>query len=129
MHVRFRTLILGVGALTAACSVLIDTEKEQCKTDADCTRFGDAVCSVGVCVSSSATLPDGSTPDGSTPPDGAAPDAGDARCTPKPPQSQSDFLNESCTNSQCIPFDNCARAGVCDGGPLPPLIDPPDGGV
>jgi hypothetical protein len=113
----------------AACSVLLNTKAEQCSSDADCKKFSStAVCQATVCVDPAATeagITDGSTvlPDG-TLPDGAP--IGDAGCKPKTPVTQSDFLNEKCTNATCIPFDNCARLGVCDGS-LPPL-GVPDGG-
>ena len=113
----------------AACTALLNTSADQCGSDADCKKFSaTAVCQVGVCVDNAASneagteggmvVTDGSAPDGSSNlPDG---------CTPKTPVTQNDYLNETCTNATCIPFDNCARLGVCDGS-LPALIVP-DGG-
>jgi hypothetical protein len=45
--------------------------------------------------------------------------------TPTQPQ---DFLNQ-CGLAECLSFDNCARLGLCDGGALPPLTTPGDGGA
>jgi len=116
---RTRTLIaLAVALVTTACSLLVNTDKNQCSADSDCTR--PAACVQGVCVLG-AVNPDG----GDAQSDGPTTDGG---CVPKPPVSPDDFLNEKCTNSECIPFDNCARVGVCDGG-LPPLVTPPTGGI
>jgi hypothetical protein len=51
-------------------------------------------------------------------------------CTP-PETARSNFelLNEPCTNATCVPFDNCARLGMCGDAAMPNLISPPDGGV
>lgn len=117
-------VVLGLGG--AACSLILDSEKDQCATTADCDKLGVGLaCVTGVCVASADSgLPgqDGALPDG------ASPDGG---CTPKEPKvSSEDFLNETCTDSKCIPFDNCTRLGLCGGdASLPALMDPPDGGV
>lgn len=114
-------ILVGGAILTAACSAILDTNADQCSSDGDCARFSGRVCRDGVCVLGAATLPDGAAGDGG--------DAGEAgACVPKVPSSQDDFLNEPCTNAQCIPFDDCARTGVCDAA-LPALLDPPEGGV
>ncbi len=118
-------LLLGM----AACTALLNTKADQCGSDADCTKFSaTAVCQVGVCVDLTAT--DGAALDGQVKSDGGnLPDGNSGLpdgCVPKVPVSQGDFLNEKCTNASCIPFDNCARLGVCDGS-LPPLVIP-DGG-
>lgn len=110
-----------------ACSLILDKNKDQCATNGDCAKFGPAfTCNAGVCATTTTAL-DGSTlPDGALP-DGALPDGG---CVPKVPKtSREDFLNETCTDSTCIPFDNCARLGLCGDAALPALVDPPDGGV
>ena len=126
-----RLLTLGAIVLAttgAACSLILDKNKDQCTQNGDCARFGAGyTCNAGLC----ATRP-GVLADGAVEPDGAVPDGGgeDAGCTPKTPKTTNeDFLNETCTDSKCIPFDNCARLGLCDGGPLPALVDPPEGGV
>lgn len=110
---------LGTLVAISACSLVVDTNKDQCSTDSDCHTAG-AVCSDGVCA---LTKGDGGPDTDGTP--------GDASldCTPKVPVSQSDFLNETCTSAQCIDFDNCARIGICDGATLPALVTPPAGGV
>lgn len=124
---RAAALLLLLGL--AACSALLNTSADQCGSDADCKRFSaTAVCQVGVCVDS--TSAEAGTVDGAIPAtDGSLPDSAppvDAGCMPSAHDAQTDFLNETCTNAVCIPFDNCARLGVCDGS-LPDLIVP-DGG-
>ncbi len=118
-------VVLGLGG--AACSLILDSEKDQCATTADCDKLGVGLaCVTGVCV---ASIDDGGPPgkDGALP-DGALPDGG---CSPKEPKSsREEFLNETCTDSKCIPFDNCQRLGICgDDAGMPVLVDPPDGGV
>lgn len=117
-------VLAGLTMALAACSLILDTKKDQCTVDGDCAKFGGtSKCVSGVC-SQSSSLTDGSIPDATT--DGSLPDGA---CVPKEPKSsREDFLNETCTDSKCIPFDDCARVGLCDGG-LPPLVDPPEGGT
>ena len=116
-------LVACVALVMTACSLLVNTDKDQCAVDADCASSG-AVCRQGVCVLAS-SLPEAGSSDASS--DAPAPGE-DAGCTPKVPTSDPDFFNEKCTNAQCIDFDNCTRMGVCDGG-LPPLVTPPAGGI
>jgi hypothetical protein len=117
-------LLAGTFVLVTACSLIVDTNADQCTSNTDCAGF-NAVCQEGVCVAGS-TTEGGPTADG---PAGDSPSNTDSGCTPKAKATQEDFLNEPCTNSQCIPFDDCARIGTCDGGALPPLVDPPPGGA
>lgn len=120
-RMKLRLAFLGVALFVGtACSLIVDTDADQCTSDGDCAGFALAVCRSGVCVSLT------TIPDSGFGPDGAPLDAG---CTPKVPVTQEDILNEPCTSSQCIDFDNCARLGMCDGGALPALVAPPDGGV
>ena len=117
---------IAVATSLAACSLILDKSKDQCAADGDCAKFGAGFsCKAGLCGKG---LSDADPTDGTTRlPDGALIDGG---CLPKFPKTSPDeFLNEKCTDSKCIPFDNCARLGFCDGGPLPTLVDPPDGGV
>ena len=124
-RLRTRTLVaVGIAFVMTACSLLVNTDKDQCVADGDCASSAGAVCREGVCVLAS-SLPEAGG-DGSN--DGPNGDGGDAGCTPKVPTSDPDFLNEKCTNAQCIDFDNCTRLGICDGG-LPPLVTPPVGGI
>lgn len=109
--------VLVFSALLAACSVLLDKSKDQCTTSGECARFGAAFqCVQNVCVAGAS---DGGPTGG---------DGGSDACVPSPKTKNSDFYNEKCTNSSCIPFDNCSKVGICDGG-LPALVTPPDGGV
>lgn len=94
------TIALPVGA----CSVLVESETNQCATDADCERFGNhPLCVEGLCV------PSGLGPPG---------------CFLGAPTTDDQYQNQ-CTGSQCERFDNCARLGLCGAAELPPLIDPP----
>ncbi len=56
--------VLLLGA--EACSVLMDEDKNQCASDADCARFGDAVCDLArkVCVPREAACADPAHPPG-----------------------------------------------------------------
>jgi hypothetical protein len=99
MTIRFTTYFMGL-AITAAvtsCSFVLDQNETQCSTDSDCEHFGGhPSCQAGVCTAS------GLGPDG---------------CFFGTPSAQSDFANQ-CTTAQVIPFDNCARLGLCDDGAL-----------
>jgi hypothetical protein len=57
--------------------------------------------------------------------DGGAQDAqaGPPGCFRGTPSTDTDFFN-TCTSSQYLPFDNCARLGLCHGETLP-LVPPP----
>lgn len=96
--------LAGLGLAGAACSTVYDSPAEQCKTNADCEKFGGyPLCENNVCVAS------GLGPEG---------------CVNTAPASQSDYLN-ACSTSKCVPFDNCARLGLCsDGTPLPAARTP-----
>lgn len=107
----FALLGLGLAAalfasLGGACSVVLDKEENQCNVDADCEKFGSfPTCSADhVCVAS------GLGPEGCV--------------NTTNPQSQTDYLN-ACSTSKCVPFDNCARLGLCDSNAtLPPARTP-----
>ena len=94
---------------SAACSVLLDHTAAQCQTDADCARFGDhPYCQGGVC---------------------AASGLGPTGCFYGTPQTPADFQNR-CSTAACLPFDDCARLGLCDGASgldaalvAPPVVD------
>jgi hypothetical protein len=92
------------------CSLLVNHDGQQCKTDADCAQFGShPYCQNGVCV------PSGLGPPG---------------CFYGDPQTAAQFSN-GCTTAQCMPFDNCSRLGECsnaDAG-MAPLVPPADLGA
>jgi hypothetical protein len=93
--------------LMCACSLMFDRNIKQCATDLDCATFetGDtahAVCSQGVCVNS------GLGPKG---------------CLSGTPTATIEYLN-ACTTAQNMPFDNCARLGLCAGALLPDPVPP-----
>jgi hypothetical protein len=54
--------------------------------------------------------------------DGGA-EAGPPGCFVGAPSTDLDFFNQ-CTNSEYVPFDNCARVGLCT-SQVPPLVSPP----
>ncbi|HEX8953032.1 MAG TPA: hypothetical protein VF945_14355, partial [Polyangia bacterium] len=91
-------------APVAGCSLLVDRSATQCKTDDDCTRFGGhPQCENGVCVASG---------------------LGPAGCFAGTPMTESDYLN-ACSTAANVPFDNCARLGMCDPmAPWPSTVDP-----
>jgi hypothetical protein len=113
-------LILTPLAVAGACTVLLDHNSVQCRTDADCVRFGShPFCRGSICTSS-----------GFQPPD----------CFLGSPQTQSDFLNQCSTNflsdrtgAACLSFDDCDRVGLCstpaDGGTSLTGPPPADGGA
>ncbi len=79
---------------SAACSVILDHDATQCRSDSDCAQFGDhPYCQGGVCVSSG---------------------LGPAGCFYGAPQAPADFANQ-CSTAACMSFDDCARMGLCDG--------------
>ena len=87
-----------------ACSLLVEHETNQCATDADCAKYGPhPFCQQGVCVESG---------------------LGPAGCFYGAPGSDEQFLNQ-CTTLACVPFDNCARLGLCNGATLPPVLPKP----
>jgi ABC-type phosphate transport system substrate-binding protein len=97
--------LLGLAAsavLISACSLLLD-RSDQCQTDQDCVAFGNhPVCRGGFCASS------GLGPPG---------------CYFGTPQNQTQFAN-ACSVSDTVPFDNCARLGLCQntGGTIPETL-------
>jgi len=105
-------LCLGLTAtLVAACSVFLDHSKSQCDGDGDCAAFGGhPYCQDHVCVASNLG------PDG---------------CFSGTPATPGDFANQ-CSTAKCVPFDNCARLGLCKpGDQVPMAVSPPaaDAGV
>ena len=102
-------LLVALLCTVAGCSFAIDHSEAQCASDSDCTRFGGhPLCQEGVCV------PSGLGPDG---------------CSFGAPQAQSDYLN-GCTTAKYVPFDNCARLGLCgSSAALPATQDPTNGSI
>ena len=107
MNTPINLALAFVLPIMSACSVMVDRDMVQCKTDLDCAKFetgniAHAVCSQSVCVNS------GLGPKG---------------CFSGTPTTTVQYLN-ACTTAQSKPFDNCARLGICGGaaviGPVPP---------
>jgi hypothetical protein len=113
-----RLLLLGAASLLiTTCSLLVDDENRQCRTDADCESFGNhPTCVSGICTDS------GLGPPG---------------CFFGPPETPGEFAN-ACTTAKCMPFDDCNRLSKCGPdraiaeslatpaplGGLPPLVNP-----
>jgi hypothetical protein len=100
--------LAALGLVVSACSLIVQTNTNQCNGDGDCKPYGEySLCSAGICVIPS---------DGGT-------------CFMGDPMTDPEFFNQ-CTDAGCEPFDNCARLGLCgDDAGLPPLIPPGDGGL
>lgn len=97
-------LLVSLLVACASCSLSVDTTATQCSTDDDCIHFGTyPLCQEGICV------PSGLGPPG---------------CFKGEPSSEEQYFNQ-CTDSQCVPFDNCERLGLCNGQALPALIPKP----
>lgn len=94
-----------LGLCAAACSVLLDKDKQQCQSDADCDHFGGhPYCVNNLCVASNLG------PDG---------------CFFGSATTAEQFANQ-CSTAECDSFDNCARAGLCGSNAMPPAaVDPP----
>jgi ABC-type phosphate transport system substrate-binding protein len=104
---RWRVVVICVvtaAMFVAACSVLLDHNETQCKTDQDCTSFGGhPYCQASVCVASS---------------------LGPEGCFVGTPTTPEQFANQ-CSTAKCESFDNCGRLGLCTAGaPLPQTIPP-----
>jgi hypothetical protein len=98
-----RTTLGVLLALAASgCTFVVDRETSQCKVDADCAQFdGMLTCQAGVCSA-----------------------VGPAGCFPGEPTTQLEYLN-ACSTSSNVPFDNCAKLGLCSADtPLPASVDP-----
>jgi ABC-type phosphate transport system substrate-binding protein len=117
-------LCLGLLAtLITACSLLLDTGRDQCQSDTDCDMFSKQyTCQAGLCS-----------------------DLGPRGCYAGTPSSlDPDMLQvqlkNQCSRAQVVPFDNCVRLGLCHpndtlpsvimptpptGGPPPPPPPPP----
>jgi len=96
--------------LLCGCSVIVHGDDVQCREDADCARFQDAVCRGNICVSRSST----------TTSTGSAGCVGADGCYSCPPEQNDQFLN-ACTDAKCAKFDpNRLTKLTADGG-LPQL--------
>src|SRR5689334_15401840 len=90
--IAIAALVAGSLGAGSGCSLLVDRSTAQCHVDSDCLRFGGhPLCQNGICVAS------GLGPEG---------------CVTTPPMGQADYLN-ACTVAANVPFDNCARLGLC----------------
>ena len=111
--------ILGIACallLGGACTLLVNDNGAQCATDGDCRRFSSAA----VCVRGGCRLPNA---------DGGAVPEGPSGCFSGTPTTATQFLNR-CTSASYLPFDNCARLGMCAAGgydpealEIPPTVD------
>jgi hypothetical protein len=109
--------------LLAACTALLNRSADQCSSDSDCQPLrAGAVCSAGLCVGGIAPTDGGVLSEDS----GLDAQSGFDGCFPGAPTNNEELLN-ACTSSQCMPFDNCARLGLCSGQGEAP--SDPDGGA
>ena len=104
-----RRLVIATVVLAlfgAACSVLLNHDKTQCTTDADCAHFGGhPYCSNGTCIESG---------------------LGPSDCFEGTPMGSSDFANQ-CSAATCGAFDNCMRLDLCGSDEsTPSAVPPPD---
>lgn len=108
---RWSRVVLGLGMLATlitACSLLLDTGRDQCQSDSDCDFISKQhTCQAGLCS-----------------------DLGPRGCyagTPSstdPAELQKQFKNQ-CSRASVVPFDNCVRLGMCHPtDQLPPTIVP-----
>lgn len=112
MHTLWMLTAVGSStfAMLSACSLVTDTNATQCSQDSDCSKFaqnaGGAVCKDKLCV-----VVDGFK-----------------GCYPDTPTTNDQLMN-ACNGGPspaiCIPFDNCATLGLCDGSKPSAPIDPP----
>lgn len=99
-------LAIGLLAAFAGCSLLLDHGTTQCNTDSDCVSLGvqpstsTPTCQSGVCVNTG--IP----------------------CFVGAPDASAQFLNQ-CSTGACVPFDDCARLGICGDADPPDVVDPP----
>jgi hypothetical protein len=94
--------------LLGACTVAMDRDIVQCKTDLDCAKFESdttehVVCNQGLCVNSG---------------------LGPRGCFSGTPGTNLEYLN-ACTSAQNVPFNNCARLGLCSPGATVPAPTTP----
>lgn len=111
-----RPLIVVVLLFLQGCSVLIDANADQCKSDADCAGFANAMCNLGqhVCV----PRPPAAESDAGS--DGVPSCQGKTGCYQCTPATDFELLT-GCTDSTCIPFDNTRLTNLNTDGTLKPL--------
>ncbi len=100
-------------ALGSACSLLVDTNATQCRSDSDCTRFA-AICQLEQHVCVPAADVDAAVPSLDT---GCVGPGGCFSCTPT---TEAEFTAQ-CTDSECIPFDDSRLTLWTADGHLRPL--------
>ncbi|MDB5213554.1 MAG: hypothetical protein JWO86_1481 [Myxococcaceae bacterium] len=128
----FAVVTFGLLFASAACSLILNNDATQCSTDGDCAGFAaGAVCKNSVCVKAGTGTGPGTDggDEGSTNGEGG-PNAEAGPCQSGGfagnPTTNAEFLNH-CTAAQCLPFDNCAKLGLCGDAGLLPAVDPEGG--
>lgn len=116
-HLVFALFLALVLPPLGACSLALNQDKNQCQADADCNAIAAGrTCRAGVCEPA---------PKADVPP----PQLTEGPVIPAPPPPSTALPCASpaptCANNICVPFDNCARLGLCAGAALPPLVAPP----
>jgi hypothetical protein len=105
-----------------ACSLMVDTNTTQCRSDSDCARFG-AVCNQEQRVCVNANGPGSADGGRADPPSDtmAAPTCtGPGGCYACTPTSEEQIVSQ-CTDSTCVPFDNARVTLLAPDGHLRPL--------
>jgi hypothetical protein len=136
---RPRTLVLLLLSLSlvliGACQLFLgDQSTTNCSTDADCAHFGaGATCVASLCVGpggadssvEGSSQGDGALADGQTPlgDGGFIFEGGFDGCFRGTPTTPDDLLN-ACSPASCVPYDNCAAIGLCNGAGLPDAAAP-----
>jgi hypothetical protein len=128
-RVGFLVAVVAGLAVVYSCSLIVDTQSQQCQSNSDCAGFPGATCNttLGVCVgtSSEGGSGEGCDVDGGIN-GGGCYNTSLAACVAT---SNAQLLN-ACTTG-CTPFDNSMLKGFVDAGfALPDLPVPgPDGGL
>jgi hypothetical protein len=113
-------LLAGSVFLNGACSLMLDTDVTQCRSDQDCGRFAGSLCDVvhRVCVGRRDAGVDVAVP--AVEAGGADVCVGASGCFSCAPTNESEILSQ-CTNTVCVPFDNKRLTLLGADGGLRPL--------
>lgn len=110
-------ICLGMAA-APSCSLLVERRDTQCDRDDDCKVFQNARCDLDqhICIPRADGGPD-------------ADGGGDGACIPLGPNATSvEILNNPCTDSKCVPFDDHRLKHLGADGGLLPIPDAGGGG-
>lgn len=133
-RLRFAVVLTSVVTFAAACSLILDTGKEQCTTDQDCARFTNTHCVNKVCVPTTpgmdATVMDQGAPDVFDPKWGCL---GNVKqpSFPKPKVVVSIPLIDLTTKKPVTQIDAkpCGKTDVACMNPIGPTVQPNMSGI